>query len=168
MIFVSSHLTRFRNSVLLATIRNNGSCPCPVCTVCSADVDRLGSVHDVLRSRRNRRVDDRHRQQWVDLARRWIFEDGYGITSKAVERILADKSWVPTRVRLCPFALARPAASNVRHHRMLSLRYSPATTRISMSCLFLIRFTTSNWGLSRTCSSITFVSCGQLTQATDF
>jgi hypothetical protein len=73
-----------------------------VCTVRSADIDRLGTIHDVLRSRRNQRVDDYHRQQWVNLARQWIFQEGYGITLHAVEDILAPKSWVPTRVSPSP------------------------------------------------------------------
>lgn len=46
----------------------------------------------------SRRVDNRTRQRQIDLARRWIFEQGVRINSAAMSRLLGPKSLVPTRV----------------------------------------------------------------------
>ena len=46
----------------------------------------------------NVRVDDEHLRRKVNLARKWIYEEGKGVQSAAVEALLADESLVPTLV----------------------------------------------------------------------
>jgi hypothetical protein len=43
-------------------------------------------------------VDSEHRQGDVEMTRSWIFEKGYGITSKHIKNILQPTSLVSTRV----------------------------------------------------------------------
>jgi hypothetical protein len=56
------------------------------------------------------RVDDIGRRFSVDRARQLIYEDNYRVYSKAVERVLGDKSLVPTAVS-CVYLL-RAASGN--------------------------------------------------------
>ena len=52
---------------------------------------------------RNRRVDSRPRQFQINIARKWIFEEGEKVTSAAMSRLLGPQSLVPTRVsKVCP------------------------------------------------------------------
>jgi hypothetical protein len=57
----------------------------------------MGTKLDTRR-RENERVDNDDRKEKVEMTRGWIFEKGYGVLSKAVQRILAVTSLVPTRV----------------------------------------------------------------------
>jgi hypothetical protein len=57
----------------------------------------MGTKLDARR-RENERVDDDDRKKKVEMTRSWIFERGYGVLSKAVQRILSPMSLVPTRV----------------------------------------------------------------------
>ena len=46
-----------------------------------------------------RRDDTIHRREDVDMTRKWIFEKGYSVTSKAVERKIGERlSLVPNYV----------------------------------------------------------------------
>jgi hypothetical protein len=57
----------------------------------------MGTKPDARR-RENERVDDDDRRKKVEMTRNWIFERGYSVLGRAVQRILAPKSLVPTRV----------------------------------------------------------------------
>lgn len=57
----------------------------------------MGTKLDARR-RENERVDNDNRREKVEMTRGWIFKNGYGVHSQAVERILAPMSLVPTRV----------------------------------------------------------------------
>jgi hypothetical protein len=57
----------------------------------------MGTKLDARR-RENERVDDDDRKEKVEKTRGWIFEKGYGVLSKAVQRILAPMSLMPTQV----------------------------------------------------------------------
>ncbi len=46
----------------------------------------------------NVRVDDKHLRRKVNLARKWIYEEGLGVQSAAVENLLKEESLVPTEV----------------------------------------------------------------------
>ena len=87
--------TEVGNRVLLATVRNNGNCPCPCCLVKKEDVFKLGQVRD-LRNRLS------HARSYVgDLikqGRDFIYRLGYNVAGAAVERLLLEHSWVPTTV----------------------------------------------------------------------
>lgn len=57
----------------------------------------MGTKADARR-RENIRIDTVQRRSWVERARKWIFEDGKGVLSSAVERAMGPTSLVPTRV----------------------------------------------------------------------
>ena len=60
----------------------------------------MGTIHDMkqrIESLRFKGFDSKWPED-VEMARKFIFEKGYSVTSTAVERVLAAKSWVPTRV----------------------------------------------------------------------
>ena len=82
--------------VLLATVRNRGTCPCPRCLVSKADIHKVGQVRDL----RNRLSRARHYVgDAIRLARDFIYKLGQNMAGAAVERLLFDHSWVPTLVR---------------------------------------------------------------------
>ena len=88
-----------RDRVLLATIRNFGSCPCPRCLVPKSKIPEVGTANDDRRREKSRRVDNSTRNWNVSLAREYIYERGFGVRSAAVERLLAEESYTPTMVR---------------------------------------------------------------------
>ena len=87
-----------RDRVLLATIRNFGSCPCPRCLVPKSKIPEVGTAIDDRRREKSRRVDSFTRNWNVSLAREYIYERGFGVRSAAVERLLAEESYTPTKV----------------------------------------------------------------------
>ncbi|KAJ7686355.1 hypothetical protein B0H17DRAFT_1136909 [Mycena rosella] len=83
--------------VLLATIKNLGGCPCPRCFVEKSQIPKMGTKTD-MRQRQDIRQDTSSWRDKIEAARRWIFGQGLGVTSKKVdEDNLKEKSWVPTR-----------------------------------------------------------------------
>lgn len=87
------------NRVLIATIRDLGSCPCPRCSVTKEAISKLGTDAD----RESRRVhvheDTAARRTAIEKARKLIYRDGYVVNSALVEALLKEHSWVPTEVR---------------------------------------------------------------------
>ncbi|THH07280.1 hypothetical protein EW146_g9368 [Bondarzewia mesenterica] len=69
----------YPEKIILASIKSLGKYPCPRCFV------------------KKDQIDDSARQGKIKMARQWIFEKGYAIASKAVERLLGPTSLVPTR-----------------------------------------------------------------------
>jgi hypothetical protein len=97
---VINFLMKFlHDRVLLATIRNFGSCPCPRCLVPKGKIPDVGTALDERRREKLRRVDNYNRNWNVSLAREFIYEKGLGVKSAAVERLLAEESNTPTKVR---------------------------------------------------------------------
>lgn len=60
----------------------------------------MGSKRDATR-RQNKREDTSVVQTTIEKAREWIFERGYRIKSKMVDRLLEPLSLLPTRVSSC-------------------------------------------------------------------
>ncbi len=89
---------RFR--VLLATIRNLGSFPCPRCLIPKETIPEVGTKNDDRRRERDRRVANDKLFSDIKLARTWIYNEGLLVKSAAVERLLSPKSLVPTLVCL--------------------------------------------------------------------
>ena len=87
--------------VLLAGVRNLGTCPCVRCKTPKSRIHELGMKRDWSRrsAPTNIRIDDEHLRRKVNLARKWIYEQGKGVQSAAVEALLAEESLVPTLVR---------------------------------------------------------------------
>jgi hypothetical protein len=87
----------FFSRVIISTIRKQGKFPSPRTLIEERYIQGLGTTADDQR-RQHIRLDDDHRQENVELARKFIFEKGLGIKSKGVEGLLASKSYTPTRV----------------------------------------------------------------------
>ena len=84
------------NRVLLATIRDGGLCPCPRCLTLKSKLHLMGQVPDLTyRSVQGVR---KYLHNAVKLVRSWIYTDGYGIGSSAVDAQLKETSSVPTMV----------------------------------------------------------------------
>ncbi len=64
-----------------------------------SDIWMLGTKKD-MKVRSGTRVDDKQRQDKIELSRSFIYNKGYNVNSKAVENLLKDQSLVPTRVSL--------------------------------------------------------------------
>ncbi|KAJ3821654.1 hypothetical protein F5880DRAFT_1485705 [Lentinula raphanica] len=82
----------YPEKVLLATIRDFGSYPCPRCLCPKSKLDQMGTHRD-MKIRETPRVILRDK---VKLARTWIYHKGDKIHANAVERVLKPTSSVPT------------------------------------------------------------------------
>jgi hypothetical protein len=82
---------------LLATIRDQGVCPCPRCLIPKPKLDRLGLVSDS-----KNRIDKARKfdTDSVNKARKAIYELGKPIGGIHVQRLLKASSAVPTSVSL--------------------------------------------------------------------
>ncbi|KAE9401420.1 hypothetical protein BT96DRAFT_956576 [Gymnopus androsaceus JB14] len=82
----------YPEKVLLATIRDLGSCPCPCCLCPKSLLDRMGLRRDInLQEKIRKYLFDK-----VKLAQEWIYEEGYKIRGDAIEYLLKETSSVPT------------------------------------------------------------------------
>ena len=86
--------------VLLATIRNLGSFPCPRCLIPKEKIPEVGTKNDDRRRERDQRVANDNLFSDIKLARTWIYNEGLLVKSAAVERLLSPTSLVPTLVCL--------------------------------------------------------------------
>jgi hypothetical protein len=86
--------------VLVATIRDQGRCPCVRCLVTTPDIPALGTPEDRTLRQTQLRVESEERQQRVEGARDKLYREGYVITGDNVDGILKDESLVPTLVRI--------------------------------------------------------------------
>lgn len=84
---------------MIATIRYLATCPCPQCFTMKTRAGALGTRVDDQR-RSHSRVDTPSRQRKVETTQKCIFEQGRGVNSKAVNDILQEDSYTPTRVSL--------------------------------------------------------------------
>jgi Plavaka transposase len=92
-----NELLTISTRVLLTTIRYLANRPCPRCFIQKSQIKDIGSHVDDQR-RAHIRVDTGQRQDKVNASRRWIFENGRGVNSQAINDILQEDSYVPTRV----------------------------------------------------------------------
>jgi hypothetical protein len=89
---------------MLATIRDQGLCPCPRCLVPKRKLDQLGvSVDTRNRISKARKYDG----DSVREARKSIYEFGMAINSAAVQRELKETSAIPTLVSIWHVILRR-------------------------------------------------------------
>jgi hypothetical protein len=84
--------------ILIASIRNLGRCPCPRCLIPLDRMAKMGRRRDMTQRQTLARTDDVKRRNRVETARELIYRKNYGISSKAVERLLQEDSLVPTAV----------------------------------------------------------------------
>lgn len=83
---------------LLATIRDQGRCPCPRCLIPMSRVHNLGMPRDMQQRETLARVDDDTRRGKVCEARDIIYKQKYAVDNENVEAILQGESLVPTSV----------------------------------------------------------------------
>ena len=136
--------------VVLSTIRNLGKCPSLRTLIQKQYIPALGTTADDQRCQ-HIRLDDDHRQNNVELARKLIFEKGLGIKSTRVEGLLDSKSYTPTRV--CNFFIYF-TSTNKGPVRAPFPSGSPVSSSISSPCLSLISYTSLNLGYGKQCSPI--------------
>ena len=98
----ASWLIIFR--VLLATIRDQGLCPCPRCLVPNTKLDQLGLIADMKTRIKQYRV---YPTDSVNKARNAIYNFGDSVNSSTVQRLLKPTSTVPTSVSRRSFHLKR-------------------------------------------------------------
>ncbi|EAU83872.2 hypothetical protein CC1G_09541 [Coprinopsis cinerea okayama7 len=97
----------YQEKIVVASIRNLGRCPCPRCLIPLEEVHLMGQVKDMQNRDKKKRVDDEKRRQLIADARKRIYLDRVPVTSVKVNRLLQNRSLVPTRnafsERLSPF-----------------------------------------------------------------
>ena len=98
-----------RHRVLVATIRDQGRCPCVWCLVTTPQIPTLGTAEDRMLRQTQLRVESEERQQLVKDAREKLYREGYVITGDKVDGVLKDESLVPTLV--CAFQQRATAVS---------------------------------------------------------
>ena len=90
-----------RCRVLLATIRDNGLCPCPRCLTPKTHLDRTGQIPDA-----KFRIAGGIRQylcEKVQAARALVYRAGHAVAGARVNTLLKVTSSVPTVVRYILF-----------------------------------------------------------------
>lgn len=92
-----------RYRVLIATIRDQGLCPCPRCLVPKTKLDQMGSNIDMKNRTEKAR---KYLPDNVRNARRAIYKLGMPIGGVAVARSLKETSSVPTSVS-SPFCMIK-------------------------------------------------------------
>ncbi|KAG2744713.1 hypothetical protein P692DRAFT_201721484, partial [Suillus brevipes Sb2] len=85
----------YPEKVLIATIKDMGSCPCPRCLVPKASFDLLGLARDMRDRFANLRAYSLAR---VTAAREFIYTGGNTVDGSKVQTALGEGSWVPTMV----------------------------------------------------------------------
>lgn len=95
--FYVSYYSQRVHRVLLATIRDQGICPCPRCLVHKTKLDRLGLLSDSkIRTDNARKYD----METVKKAQKAIYTLGVPIGGAHVQQLLKATSAVPTLVSL--------------------------------------------------------------------
>lgn len=89
--------------VLIATIRDKGTCLCPRCKVKKGNIHHMGTASDRATREETKRVDDDNRRQAVQSARDLILKKGIVVNGQRVEALLSPDSLVPTQVCLSSF-----------------------------------------------------------------
>lgn len=138
--------------MVLSTIRNLGKCPSPRTLIEKQYISGLGTRVDDQR-RQHIRLDNNHRQENVELARKLIFEKGLGIKSKGVEGLLESKSYTPTRVRIfCSYSYL--TSTNKSPLRAPFPFASPNSTSTFFLCSFPTYCMNLSLGYGKQCSPI--------------
>ncbi|THH23278.1 hypothetical protein EUX98_g7896 [Antrodiella citrinella] len=86
----------YEHGVLLACLRFLAKCPCPRCYIKKNFMSAMGTVADAYR-RAKLRIDNTHIQDKISRTRGWMFEQGRGAASAAIERVLETRSLFPNR-----------------------------------------------------------------------
>ena len=82
---------------LLATIQNNGDCPCPWCTVKKRDISKLEYLSNIKARLSGAQT---YLLSVITLAVNFVYNHGLNVVSSAVEHLLSTLSLVHTQVCL--------------------------------------------------------------------
>ena len=146
ILVVDAFFDAFFDRILLACIKYLGNFPCPRCSLPKHQISELGTKNDKKRREKLARVDNEHRRDMVELARKWIYEKGVNVKSKPIQGLLDPKGWTPTRVR--SFDLYKPPTNRFQYRMPFQINY-PCTASTSTRCLCRIYFTNLNWVFGR-------------------
>ncbi|KAF9643157.1 hypothetical protein BDM02DRAFT_3104798 [Thelephora ganbajun] len=91
-----AYMADYPEKVLLACIRNLGTCPCPRCLIKKKYLPGLGTRVDIQQRAKLRTCDQRY-QDKIETTQKIIYENGYVVNSKAVNRVIGSESFTPTR-----------------------------------------------------------------------
>jgi hypothetical protein len=83
--------------VLLATIRDNGLCPCPRCLTPKTHLDRTGQIPD-SKFRKAANGIRQYLREKVQAARDLVYQAGHAVAGARVNGLLKATSSVPTFV----------------------------------------------------------------------
>ncbi|KAK7439030.1 hypothetical protein VKT23_017736 [Stygiomarasmius scandens] len=92
-----SYSADYPEKVIIACIKFLGEYLCPRCKIPLQDVDLLGLKRDAENRKKLRRLLTEHHTDKVENARKAIFEQGYGVESEAVKRMLDSESLTAIR-----------------------------------------------------------------------
>ncbi|KAG8971132.1 hypothetical protein FRC05_011501 [Tulasnella sp. 425] len=93
---IFTYSTDYPERVLVATIRDLGHCPCPLCLVTIDQIALLGQVADERTRLSTKRVDTAERMSSVISARKIIYEKGYAPGNEHSDYFLKPESLVAT------------------------------------------------------------------------
>lgn len=136
-------------SVLVATIRDLGNCPCPLCLVTLDQIALLGQVTDERTRSSKRRMDTAERVGKVTSARKIIYQKGYAPGNDHSDHFLKPESLVATEVG-SNFQNAATVNVDCSLSRMRSQRLS-AKNLVSITLVYLLLISCMN--LSSECGS---------------
>ena len=91
-------LTTWNIRILLAGIRNLGTCSCPRCLVHKDKIGDLGTSKDQQRRETQLRKDSHEQRVDIARARMFSYESGMPVNDKGVDGLLKSQSLVPTIV----------------------------------------------------------------------
>jgi hypothetical protein len=123
----------------IATIRNQGLCPCPRCTVPLSEFEHTGTTSDQLK-RQDLRRNPLQQQALVEQAHGIIFGGMRAITNEDVEALLKPESWTPVIVSIHTRSAAWRCTYWTRMFSPASLEWA---NLISSLRLWWISYTTS-------------------------
>ncbi|TFK61425.1 hypothetical protein BDN72DRAFT_904115 [Pluteus cervinus] len=91
------HSADYKEKVLIVTIKDFGTCACPRCKVPTEDFWKAGMASDMKARMDLVRLDDEERRQKVNSALQLVYEKGYVVDSKRVDKFLKAESLIPTK-----------------------------------------------------------------------
>ncbi|OCH83665.1 hypothetical protein OBBRIDRAFT_765060 [Obba rivulosa] len=85
----------YPEKILIACIRFLAQCPCPTCHVEKSNIASMGNKSDMKQRKDHPREDTARVRDKIAIARKWVFECGYALSSKRLGRVLDYASLIP-------------------------------------------------------------------------
>lgn len=92
--------TNLVSRVLIATIPDQGKCPCVRCLINTDNIPGLGTTEDRQMRAEKQRTDSDERRKLVEDARKKLYVEGFAVDGDKVDEPLKDESLVPTEVKV--------------------------------------------------------------------